>query len=352
MIYINARFLTQELTGVQRFAEQICLELQKIRSDIIFLAPEHIARNDAAEKFNVKVIGRHSGHLWEQFDLPRFLRSEGSPLLINLGNTGPIFYKNQVVTQHDVTYRRYPQSYSWKFKLVYNLLVPSLLRRSKSIITVSNFSKSELTDIYQCDSSKVHVVYNSASDIFRSEKKSDNQEKYVLAVSSTNYHKNFHGLIREFTRLSRDIDVNLKIIGGAAKSFSNMDLNSYVGSDDRVEFVGRVTDEQLLSLYVNAMAFVFPSFYEGFGIPPLEAQACGCPVISSNLASMPEVLGDSALYFNPEKDGEMTTALQNVFENKLLRDKLIEKGYKNIAKYSWHSSARKLSSIIDQLQLS
>ncbi|CUW09551.1 D-inositol 3-phosphate glycosyltransferase [Serratia grimesii] len=349
MIYINSRFLTQELTGVQRFAEQICLALQDIRSDVVFLSPENIKRTKTASKLNLEIIGKNTGHAWEQMDLPRYLKGINSPLLVNLGNTGPIFYKNKIVTQHDVTYKRFPQSYSWKFKLIYNLLVPLLLKNAKSIVTVSNFSKAELIDVYHCDSDKIHVIYNSASEIFRSDGRDVKKGGYFLAVSSTNYHKNFHGLISEFSNLPKDLNIKLKIIGGMAKSFTNMDFESLVESTDRVDFLGRVSDEELLELYANASAFVFPSLYEGFGIPPLEAQACACPVISSNMASMPEVLGSSALYFDPLKPGEMASALEKVARDSDLRSQLVTSGLDNIKRFSWAKSAEELHNLINRL---
>lgn len=350
MIYVNARFLTQEMTGVQRFAEQICLALQSVRDDVVFLSPANIKRIDTAQKLNVKVIGTRTGHLWEQIDLPRYLKKNDDPLLLNLGNTGPILYRNQIITQHDVTYKRFPQSYSWKFKVIYNALVPVLLRNAKSIITVSQFSKDEILKVYSFDKNDIDVIYNSASHYVKSDEKKERKERYFLAVSSANFHKNFHGLISEFLSISKNVDIKLKIIGGISKNFTSIDFDSLVKSDERIQFLGRVSDTELSELYTNAVAFVFPSFYEGFGIPPLEAQACGCPVVSSNMASMPEVLGNSALFFDPLVRGEMSAALELLEGDNELREKLIMLGYENIKRFSWDKSAKELSSIINRIK--
>ncbi|BEO70113.1 hypothetical protein SMQE32_09320 [Serratia marcescens] len=143
MIYINARFLTQDLTGVQRFAESISISLSKIRNDLVFVSPDNIKRKDVAEQLNVKVVGNHTGHYWEQIELPGFLKSNDNPLLVNLGNTSPVRYNNKISTLHDITYKKYPKSYSLKFRLLYDIIIPRVLKTSSALITVSDFSKKK-----------------------------------------------------------------------------------------------------------------------------------------------------------------------------------------------------------------
>ncbi|EPF7462092.1 glycosyltransferase family 4 protein [Serratia marcescens] len=351
MIYINARFLTQGLTGVQRFAEQISLELKKIRSDIVFVSPNNIVRNNVADELNAIRIGKKSGHYWEQIELPNYLRKNGCDLLVNLGNTGPVFYKKQIVTHHDVTYKKFPQSYSRKFRAIYNFLIPLLLRNSLALVTVSEFSKKEISNAYHYDSKNISVIYNAASAIFENNAHVHPQfSPFFLAVSSPNFHKNFHGLVEAFSELKGVDEFTLKIIGEKNRNFSSASFDeSLEKAGGRIEFLGRVSDDELADLYSAAYAFIFPSFYEGFGIPPLEAQACGCPVLSSHAASMPEVLADSALYFNPYDKNEIKDAVIQIANNPDKRSELIAKGYKNIHRFSWSNSARELSVLIDRL---
>ncbi|MCR0999117.1 glycosyltransferase family 4 protein [Serratia sp. JUb9] len=350
MLYVNARFLTQEMTGVQRFAEEISLALKDQISDIVFISPPGILREEVARKLDVKVIGERTGHLWEQIDLPRYLKSKGSPLLLNLCSTAPILYKNKIVTHHDITYKRYPQSFSKKFRLFYNLFTPLMLKGSRHLITVSNFSKGEVCQAYRFPEDKVSVVYNAVSNSFKpGSQREDGAEKYLLAVSSPNYHKNFHGMIEAYAKLASP-DVTLKIIGKASGVFLPQSLESQATSNDKVKFLGRVDDSELVDLYNNALAFVFPSFYEGFGIPPLEAQACGCPVISSKTASMPEVLADSVLYFDPESSMEIAEAMKKVINDAELRDNLTHKGFENVRRFSWQASAEVISKLVTQLK--
>lgn len=347
MIYVNARFLTQEMTGVQRFAEEISLSLRSIRDDVVFVSPPGILREDVAKKLGVEIIGYRAGHAWEQVDLPRYLKKKGSPLLINLCSTAPIFYTNKVVTHHDVIYKRYPQSYSKSFRVFYNTLVPLMLKSSKKLITVSEFSKKEISEAFNYNANNIVVVSNAVNSSFTPSIDHGSKERYLLLVSSKNYHKNFHGAIAAFSQLAGYGNLSLKIIGAANGSFSEMNLtNEHV---DNIEFMGRVDDAALIKLYQGALGFVFPSYYEGFGIPPLEAQACGCPVISSNKASMPEVLLDSALYFDPYNIDDIALHMKELIDDENLRSELREKGYLNVKRFSWYSSASKVNEIINEL---
>lgn len=347
MIYVNARFLTQEMTGVQRFAEEISLSLRSIRDDVVFVSPPGILREDVAKKLGVEIIGHRAGHAWEQVDLPRYLKKKGSPLLINLCSTAPIFYTNKVVTHHDVIYKRYPQSYSKSFRVFYNTLVPLMLKSSKKLITVSEFSKKEISEAFNYNANNIVVVSNAVNSSFTPSIDHGSKERYLLLVSSKNYHKNFHGAIAAFSQLAGYGNLSLKIIGAANGSFSEMNLtNEHV---DNIEFMGRVDDVALIKLYQGALGFVFPSYYEGFGIPPLEAQACGCPVISSNKASMPEVLLDSALYFDPYNIDDIALHMKELIDDENLRSELREKGYLNVKRFSWYSSASKVNEIINEL---
>ena len=350
MLYINGRFLTQEMTGVQRFAEEISRQLNKIRDDVVILAPKGILNNAILQEFNVEIIGDKKGHYWEQVELPRALKKRGAPLLLNLCSTAPAFYKNQIVTHHDVTYKRYPASFSKKFRFVYGILIPRMLKNSRHLLTVSEFSKGEIHRVFGYPKDKISIIYNAVSDAFskvEDDHSHNMRASYLLAVSSPNFHKNFHGMLSAFESLSKEYDVSLKIIGKTAVSFSQQDFSTLLSQSDKVEFMGRVEDNELITLYQNALAFVFPSFYEGFGIPPLEAQSCGCPVISSNTASMPEVLQDSVIYFDPNNIAMISETMVKIISDPALRSELVKKGNENVKRFSWNSSAKKISTIVD-----
>ncbi|WP_071844952.1 glycosyltransferase family 4 protein [Raoultella ornithinolytica] len=345
MYYVNGRFLTQKLTGVQRFAHELTIRLSRLRNDVVVLVPDisSIRNEYLIESLTIHELKGGKGHYWEQITLPLFLKSKPQHLLVNLCNSAPLFYKKKIITQHDITYTRYPKSFSIGFRMLYSLMTPILLRNSTTIVTVSEFSKNEIATFYNCDKNKIHVISNAVSSKFN-EGERNRRSDYFLTVSSVNYHKNIHGLVNAI--LSSDLDIYLKIIGDQTTVFNCIDVNT---NDPRISFLGRVTDEELINLYQQAKAFIFPSFYEGFGIPPIEAQSCGCPVISSDRASLKEILNDSALFFDPSSTNEIIDAIHLIDTDKNIRNELIIKGSVNVLRYSWDESAKKLNLLIDEL---
>lgn len=171
---------------------------------------------------------------------------------------------------------------------------------------------------------------------------------YFLTVSSLNYRKNFITVLKAFSKFCESNQYGSLYIVGDLKcdSFNGIDIRAYK-NNERIKFLGRVSDVELIEYYSNAVAFVFPSLYEGFGIPAIEAQACGCPVISSNSSSLPEVLGESALTCNPLDANRFAELMNDVFNNENLRANLIAKGYENVKRFSWNESAKKIVEIAD-----
>jgi len=351
MIVVNSRFLTQNVTGVQRFAIEISRRLKKMDEDIVFVSPHNIVNKDAAMELGVEIIGSHTGHLWEQVDLPIWLRKNSNPLIVNFANTAPIYYKNKIVVLHDITFIRYPKTFSWKFRTAYSLMIPMVLRTSKRVMSVSQFSLDEVSSYYGYPKGKMSVVYNAVNSMFK--KTADEnlgKEKYLFAVSSVKENKNFIVALKAFVEANKTIkDLKLFIAGDIkSKSFRDLDLSAYENNPN-IKFLGRISDEDLIRYYSNAVAFLFPSLYEGFGIPVLEAQACGCPVISSNSSSLPEVLGDSALMCNPKSVVGFSDGIVRLLTTPALREKLIEQGRHNVARFSWAKSAETVAKVIEQI---
>ena len=172
-----------------------------------------------------------------------------------------------------------------------------------------------------------------------------NAEKYLFAVSSIKENKNFGIAVNAFKIVQKQIpDLKLYIMGDMnADSFRNMGhLIDECKKDVNIKLLGRVSDSDLIRYYSNAIAFIFPSLYEGFGIPVLEAQACGCPVVSSNSSSLPEILGNSALMCNPNNAEEFAGAIIKLVNHKSIKEELVGKGYENVKRFSWEKSAEDL----------
>ena len=221
------------------------------------------------------------------------------------------------------------------------------MKTALRVITVSQFSKDEINKYYGIDKRKIDVVFSAVAGKFHVEDDMDlKRKKYFLAVSSLNYRKNFLAVLKAFDILEKQCpDVSLYIIGDMNNSnFKNVDTSHYK-ADPRIKFLGRVSDEELVRYYSNAMAFVFPSIYEGFGLPPLEAQTCGCPVLVSDIPPHHEVVGDSGMYCNPYSPDEMAKAMREIGD---CVEEYKKRGFENIKRFSFEQSARQIYDIISE----
>ena len=349
-IYIATRFLTQPITGVQRYGIELSKAIKKINHDydITFLSPKNIIHKEIAGILEVKCVGNLKGHLWDQISLLRFLKSKGNPLVINFSNTLPIFYKNKIVTIHDITPLKYPTNYG--YKNYYRIILPLMIKNSKHILTVSEFSKKEIALHFGVEERKISVIHNGVNERFRP-KKSQKKTRYILTVSSIAFHKNFINLIEAFLylktkRIELHIvgELNIKVFGK-----NSIKILNHIKNAKNIIFWRRIDDDTLIELYSNALCFVYPSLYEGFGLPPLEAQACGCPIVISDIPVFKEIYGDSALYFNPLNPYDIADKIDQVINDENLRNTLIEKGFENSKKYKWEKSAQQFFNVLEKV---
>ncbi|MCO5948248.1 glycosyltransferase family 4 protein [Mucilaginibacter flavidus] len=344
MICINCRFLSQQITGVQRYAIEICLQLRLFDKHIIFLSPGNIIHQSIAEKLNVKIIGTKSGYYWEQVELPDWLKKHGNPLLVNLCNIAPLRYNNNSITIHDIAVLKHKEWFSKKFFLFYKVVMPLLVKRAKKIFTVSEFSKSEIISYFSINPDSVFVVNNAVSKTISPNDTSDrwelNDKKYILAVSSINPRKNFKTIIEAFNKI--DSDMHLVVAGEANKAFNKVDYINEAVKNKKILFLGYVSDEELGFLYKNAFVFVYVSLYEGFGIPMLEAMSCGCPVIAANNTSMIEIGRNAALFVDALDPEQLRKSILDINNDAHLRNNLIANGHLVNKEYTWEESARKL----------
>ena len=350
MIIVNARFLTQKVSGVQRFAIELSKELKKRNAKIVFVTPSNILNHDLAAELEAQVIGYFKGHIWEQLDLPRFVNKHKS-LLVNLMSTGPVFSKNHIATLHDVTFLKFPRWFSFEVVLFYKLTIPIFTRKAKHVVTVSEFSKREISNYLNVASEKITVIHNSVNFLQHDTPPKFNlvEENYILAVGSLDPRKNLIRLMEAFGRMKKFEKLKLVIIGDEKKIFSVPDYSEF--RSESICFSGYLSDEQLMSAYAGASLFVYPSLYEGFGIPPLEAMHYGCPVVCSNVASLPEICGDAALYIDPLDVEDIVEKMTMILTNKTLKINLIKKGKKQLSKFNWSDSAIKLEEIIEKCSM-
>lgn len=276
--------------------------------------------------------------------------------------------KLKIVTIHDVFHLAYYHTLSAAQKVYAKYMIRHAVRSSDIIFTVSNFSKSEIVKHTQCDSNKIKVVYNGIdfnrfSAEFSNEQKQSILAKYkinapfILFVGNVKPHKNLKNALlgfKEFIVKKTSLSANLQfVIAGKREGFitGDKDISKLLFDPlyaERVQFTGWVDDEDLPALYQQALTFIFPSLYEGFGFPPLEAMAAGCPVISSNAACLPEVYGDAALYFDPLKPTEIAEALSLVMYQENVRKRLVENGKGQAMKYSWDEAIKEKVKFIEE----
>ena len=335
MIIINARFLTQTITGVQRFAIEICRGLPNhiAGNDVIFVCPKDKKINHLGNNKKVIEVGSLSNNLWEQIELPLFLKKNGNPLLINLVGLGPIGYKNKIMALYDLAFYHYPEWFSFTFRTTYNFLVPISIKNAKLIITDSEYVKADIHKTYGVNQKNIDVIYAAPSKKFKNLHLK--REKIILTVSSIDPRKNLGRVIKAFQLIESDF--KLVIVGKSNNSFAKMDVERKLITS-KVQFTGYLTDDELIQLYNKASIFIYASLFEGFGIPPLEAQACGCSCIVSNSTSLPEVYQNSVTYCDPKSIESIKDALNLLVHDQEEREKIQKSGFENFKRFNWVSS--------------
>ncbi len=358
-VYINGRFLTKPIIGVQRYASELLKALDRIlendksisqKYQFVCLIPAETSPDSLPEWKNIQIqrCGRLHGNLWEQIELPFFSRKG---LLIDLCNIGPIFHFNQMVVFHDASVFAVPAAYSSAFQIKYRVIFWILARTARQILTDSQFSRNELAHYLKINKNKIiaisagceHILNDAPNlSILKDERLAD--KSFLLTVGSSSPHKNVANLVKAMEKVS-DQTIRLVIAGG---SFSKVFKSMKALQSSRIIHLGYVTDAELRALYSQAIGFVFPSIYEGFGFPPLEAMTCGCPVICSNKSSLPEVCGDAALYFDPLNVQEITNQINQLINDSLLQNSLKQKGLERVKQYTWKKSANQFWEILQK----
>jgi glycosyltransferase involved in cell wall biosynthesis len=359
-IVINGRFLTQALTGVQRYARELVQALDPILNtkpelEVEVVSPRLSKSPPTWRNIELRQVGYLHGHAWEQFELPWYSRGK---TLFCPGNTAPVLsllgFQRVVVTVHDLSFRHFPDAYSKTFRRWYSFLIPLELRQADAIITVSETERIAILEHYPTASARLHAIPNGC---LPAGVQPDHQSlggdlahrKYVLYVGSLSRHKNFHGALEAAYRLIRKRGFYFVFAGGIAGGIVASDINVPQDVTSHITFAGRVDDPTLFRYYSHAACFLFPSYYEASGLPPLEAMACGCPTIVSNIPALKERCGDAAVYCNPHDIDSITAAVERVMDDDALRSKLRALGYQRAASYTWEACARDTLDLISQL---
>jgi len=335
-LLFDGRVLTHShFTGVENYTKNIYTFLSK-KIKIFLVKPQ--SKN------------KYIAHLWNHFILP-FKKGN---MLFCPANLAPIFVpknKKLVITLHDIAFLTYPESFSLFFRYYYQWLVPKIIQRADKIITVSQASKEEIIKYYPYAKEKTEVVFLGLDRIFHLLPDIEKKDQ-ILYVGSLNMRKNFTSVIQAFTKFNND-KYRLLIVGNFSSNYnlsqSTQEILDKAKQNPNINFLSNISDNELNLLYNESKLFLFPSFYEGFGLPPLEAMACGTPVITSNISSMPEVCGDAAIYVDPHNIEDITQKLSMLLNDNVLQQKMINMGLEHVKQFTWEKAADKHLKVFNEV---
>ncbi len=298
--------------------------------------------------------------LWTQFRLSYEIRTHQPDVLFVPAHTLPICHPNNTITTcHDVGFERFPEVYSFKERAYHQFSMRYALKQARKIITVSNFSKKEILSFYKIKEDKIHVIPISYDESFY--KPIENPEKirkvldqykikkpYIYYIGRLERKKNIARLVACFKQLKKNfhIEHHLVLVGSPGTGYSEIKKQIQGEFENSIIELGWVDQKDLVYLMNGADLFVFPSLYEGFGIPLLEAFACKTPVVASSHGSIPEIAGEAAYFFDPYNIQEMAETIEQTLKYSYLRNQMIEKGKQRISQYSWKKCAQQTLALL------
>jgi len=342
-ILIDGRVLKHKATtGVERYAEEIISGLRNSLSDKIDVAmPESNSR--------------YLQHLWEHIALPA--KATNYKILFCPANICPLYkpkYTKFITTIHDLSFLYYPESFSRSYKLYYKSITPRVLKLSDIVVTVSNYEKNMISLRYPLIKDRINVIYSGVDVAFFAEEEEEvKKEDYILYVGNLSERKNFAGLLDAFRGCYKELNKRLVVVGmtpGIMRLSKRVQEILKEIPEEYIEFKGQINDKYTLSsIYRKASVFVFPSFYESFGFPPLEAMASGTPVVVSNRGALPEICGDAVFYVDPEDHDSIAYGMLKVAKDGILSKNLIEKGKHRAEMFKWSESVKKHVELLREL---
>ena len=356
-IYINGRFLAQNRTGVQRYSREVVTAIDNLlqqkqcpsalrNSEWRLVAPRGAGCDLSLRQIRFCEVGRGRGHLWEQAHLGWHTRSGR---LLSLANSGPVGHPRQIVVIHDAAIYNAPAGYAKTYRACHKVM-DHLLAGSARIATVSRFSQRELAKSLRIPLDNILLAPNGA-DHFRAIQPDPaifsrlqlEAGKYFVALGLSSANKNISVAIEAFTRLRRP-EIKLVVIGEASGRVAGA---PHFKPAAGVILAGRLNDQEVAALLRSAAALVFPSRYEGFGIPPLEAMAQGCPVLASTADAVMEVCGGAALHFHPNDVSALTRLMGKVLDEPQSVAVSRKMGHYRSSQFCWATAA---SSLMHALQ--
>lgn len=345
-------------TGIGTYTHQVITYLNKLdqQNQYLIFLPENSSLDDLNNNFQIETVTTNpNNNFWDEIRVPNILSSNDIDLYHvpqnGVGLSASVKCK-KVITLHDIIPLRLPDTVSDRYLKIFNEDLPKILPELDGIITVSQFSKKDIAKEFSYPLDKIFVTPLAAESIYKPlsksqckiilSKKYDIHNKFILYVGGFSPRKNILGLIEAFSLLTKEdrSDVKLIIVGNKGPSFSKYEQRvSELHLTDSVIFTGFIPLDDMPIFYNATEVLVYPSFYEGFGLPPLEAMACGTPVIASSVTSLPEVCYDSALLVNPSNIEALSYSISRVLNDSFLMLSMVKKSLMRSVNFSWKKTA-------------
>jgi glycosyltransferase involved in cell wall biosynthesis len=354
-----------ELGGVVVYTRNIIENLLKTDSenDYIFIYSDPSLIGTYSKYKNVKevVVNIKNKLLWDQVGVPRLVKKEKIDIIFNPKLSIPLFAScKRVFILHGLEQFALPHVFKWYDQLYFHIMTPLYCLRATAIIVMTNKGKDELIKYIKVDSRKIEVIYesyhkrfkiqNNVEHILQIKQKYNLPSNYIFFIGGITPLKNFSNIIKSFYMIKNKVSVKLVIAGFNRWKFAkDIGLIKKLKLQNDVINLGFLNDDDLPYIYNSAQCLVFPSLYEGFGIPILEAQASGCPVICSKTGCSSEVSGGAAVLVDPYNCGEIAQAIYDIVNDKHLRRKLIKDGLENVKKFDWQKTAGKTLQLFNKL---
>jgi len=359
---VGILFRNESGGGVTKFLTNLILEMSKRKDIDLYVFTDETKTKDIFPKIKIIYIPKTNLLIWDYIKLPIHIQKERLEVVIFPKDIIPpimhFFKIKKVVISHDLGYFiKSSGYYPLKDTLYRKIFMNYSLRNADRIIAVSKNTKSEILNYFSIPQKKIEIIYegvekrykkkNNPSFLDKIRQKYNLNRTFIFYSGSISPRKNLFRLIKAFEKIQEKTNCELVIAGN--KMWNNKKEMEIIRKNSKIKILGFVPEEDLVALYNLAEVYVYPSLYEGFGLPILEAQACGCPVITSNVSSMPEVAGKGAVLVNPHSVNEIADAMEKVLKDKKLRDKLIKEGYKNVKRFSWEKCARETLKLCEEV---
>ncbi len=371
IIAVNTRFLMKDrLEGIGRFTYEIVKRMVVDHPEDQFYFLFDRAFDESfifAENVFPIVVNPPARHpilwyMWFEMAVPKVLKKIKADVFLSPDSYCSLATDvKTAMVLHDIGFEHFPEQIPFIARKYYRYFTPKYAKKADHIIAVSEFTKNDVASYYKINSKKISVVYNAGIDLFVkrttgeiSKIKNEHSKgvDYFFYLGAIHERKNVHGLIKAFSKFKEKTDSKIKLLFAGRFLWEVGEIKSAFDESHYkkdIQFLDFVSDEKAAELMSGAKAFVFPSFYEGFGIPIVEAMKCGIPIITSTASALPEIAGDAAILIDPNSVDELASAMKKVAEDKSLIEELSKKSQERAKVFSWDKSAKQVYTVLKNL---